>query len=38
VVTINPVSPEQREAGISTEVNFPTLPAAAQAIATLSLK
>ncbi len=37
-VTINPVTEEEREAGISSAVNFPTLPAAAPATATLTLK
>jgi putative transposase len=30
VATINPVTPEDIERGISTAVNFPTLPAALQ--------
>lgn len=37
-VTINPVTDEEREAGLGSAVNFPTLPAALEAIGTLSLK
>lgn len=37
-VTINPITDAEREAGLGDAVNFPTLPAAAQAISTLTLK
>jgi len=35
-VTINPVSDEESEAGLVNEVNFPTLPTAARALATVT--
>lgn len=36
-VSINPITEEERAAGLTSEVNFPTLPAAANALSKLSL-
>jgi len=37
-VSINPITEEERAAGLTSEVNFPTLPAAAEALSKLTLK
>jgi len=37
-VSINPITEEERAAGLTSEVNFPTLPAAAKALSKLTLK